>query len=205
LKPVSTATVATVLPGPSSCASWSAAATGGAHSAAKRGQARARLFDQLFADSHVSAKGVCVVELIGVEGAGLLRQFFGASFHALVKLGHKLAVFGRKNLEVAAEETHGAQFFVGETVGRDGREAVSLNGADHGERGPGAASGPLDDAHAWTQLSALLSAFNHCQCHAIFVRTGGIVVFELYENLSHGRGYDFSQTYDRSISNRLQN
>src|SRR5204863_202103 len=43
-----------------------------AHSAAKRRQARARLFGQFRADSHVSPNRVRVVELVGVERARLL-------------------------------------------------------------------------------------------------------------------------------------
>jgi hypothetical protein len=71
------------------------------------------------------------MELVCVERPRLLRQFFRAALHSLVKLRHKLAVFGRKNLQVRTKKTHGLQLFFGKSVRRNGREVVSFDRADH--------------------------------------------------------------------------
>ena len=106
---------------------------GRAHSAAKRRQTGARLFGQFRADSHVAANRVHVMELVRVERARLLRQFFRALLHSLVQLRHQLAVFRRENLQLRAEKTHGLQLFLRESVRRNGREVVALDRADHRE------------------------------------------------------------------------
>src|SRR5437867_9284642 len=43
------------------------------------------------------------------RSSDLLRQFFRAPLHSLVKLRYQLAAFGRENLQVRAENTHGLQ------------------------------------------------------------------------------------------------
>jgi hypothetical protein len=94
----------------------------------------AGLLGQFLADAHVSAQGIGVSELVGVEGARIFGQFFRAFFHFLVKLRHQLAALGWKYFQICAEKTHGPQLLVGKSVRGYGREAVALDGAHHGER-----------------------------------------------------------------------
>src|SRR5258708_18249628 len=83
------------------------------------------------------------MELVCVERARLLRQFFRAALHSLVKLRHQLAVFGRENLQVAAEKAHRLQFFLRESVRRNGCEMATLHRADPRHSRSHASSLPL--------------------------------------------------------------
>src|SRR5437764_128678 len=72
----------------------------GSYAAAEGRKLRPGLLEEFRADAHVALDCVGVVELIGIEGVGLLSELFGAIDHGAEQFGRELSVFGGNDLEV---------------------------------------------------------------------------------------------------------
>jgi hypothetical protein len=118
------------------------------HVADKRGDGRlaGQLLNQLLAHPPVAVDHVRVVELVGGECAGLVRDLAGAAHHRRDQLWSDSLRAGNQ-LHLRAKRLHGPDFLHCEGIGGDDPQRITLDRADEGSEEP--ALPPLYSTTVW--------------------------------------------------------
>ncbi len=138
-----------------------------------------------------------VLELVGVEGAGLVGHGLG---HLLVVLRVALADVRAGQAHVDAHGPQVQDLLPRHLVRHDQDQAVALEGRHLGQAKAGVAGGGLDDGSARLEASVPFGGLDHGQSHAVLDRPAGVLVLEFQEQsaqariqprqLQHGRAAD---------------
>src|SRR5262245_59702685 len=81
---------------------------------------------------------------------------------------------------------------------------IPFDCADHGERRASAAPGELNHSHARPERAARFGALDHREGHPIFVRTGGVEVLELHEDIGARRRHEPAKPHHGRAANRRE-
>ena len=96
------------------------------------------------------------------------------------------------------------QLLLGERVGRDDVQRISLDRADERERAARAAARVLDNGLPRLQSTITFGALDHRERHSVLVGARGVRRFELHPHLGQAWVDEPSQSYERSVPDSRQ-
>jgi hypothetical protein len=95
-----------------------------------------------------------------------------------------------------AQRRHVIALLLAERIGGDDLDAIALGRRDQRQRGSGAAAGVFEHGAARLQAPVRLGARDHGVGHAVLHAAGGVLPFELDEDLRAAARHDLAQRHE---------